>query len=85
MNALGAAVSVAATHRLTTLLVDDEICRPVREKVGDVFGDASRVTYMVNCPACVSVWMAALVTVLPEPVRIVLALSEGALLIEEHT
>lgn len=84
MNTLDAAVAVAATHRLTTLVVKDEITRPIREKVEDTFGGESRLTYLVNCPACTSVWAAAVVTVLPRPLRLILALSAGALLIEEN-
>lgn len=84
MNALEAAIDVAATYRLTQLVVEDEIARPVREWVESATGSQSALTYLVNCPACTSVWAAAVVLALPTPLRLVLALSAGALLIEEN-
>lgn len=51
------AVGALATFRLTRLLVEDEITRPVREQLAD---DAEgRLAYFVTCPWCVSVWVAA--------------------------
>jgi hypothetical protein len=44
-----------AVHRLTGLLVDDEITRPLRERV-EQLGD--RAAYLARCPRCVSVWVA---------------------------
>jgi len=49
-------VGALAVHRLTGLLVDDEVTRPLRERV-ERLGD--RAAYLAHCPRCVSVWVAA--------------------------
>lgn len=56
-----------ATRRLTQLVVEDEITRPVRERIG-AWGDAhpqnsiqDRLSYLVGCSACSSIWAAGLV------------------------
>lgn len=65
-----------ATHRLTRLLVTDEITTPAREALqnraearwatgtgrtppADEWG--SRIAYLLSCPWCASVWVAAAV------------------------
>lgn len=50
------AVGALAVHRLTRLAVDDEVTRPLRERLE---GRGERVAYLVHCPRCVSVWTAA--------------------------
>lgn len=72
------AIEVAATARLTRLIVEDEITREFREWVEDRTGD-SKLTYLVNCPYCVSVWAGAAVQILPGWVVYALALSSGTL------
>lgn len=59
-----------ATQRLTQLVVKDEITRPVRELVTN-WADRhppetlpDRLGYLVDCPACASVWAAGAVMVL---------------------
>lgn len=79
MKILDLAIDVAATTRLTRLVVDDGIARPVREKVESVTGTDSSWTYLVNCPYCVSVWAGLAVQLLPRPIRLALALSGGAI------
>jgi hypothetical protein len=49
-------VGALAVHRLTRLLVDDEVTRPLRERLA-ARGD--RAAYLTTCPRCVSVWVAA--------------------------
>jgi hypothetical protein len=49
------AVGALAVHRLTRLLVDDEVTRPLRDRV-DRLGD--RAGYLAHCPRCVSVHVA---------------------------
>lgn len=58
-------VSVLAARRLTQLVVEDEITRPLRDAVGR-WGDRhpegslpDRLAYLVSCSACTSVWAAA--------------------------
>ena len=84
-------VQVFAAQRLTQLITQDEITRPLRMKVDAWAGDApefsvkERAAYMVECPACTSVWAGAVV-VLASRFRVgrvfnwVLALSGAALL-----
>lgn len=79
MRIADAAINLAATARITRLAVDDEITRPARELVEELTGPDSRLTYLVNCPACTSVWAGVVVQVLPRWARIALALSSGTL------
>jgi hypothetical protein len=84
-------VKVFAVQRLTQLITQDEITRPLRMKVDKWAGDApefslkERAAYMVECPACTSIWAALVVSMLSRfrlgrvAVR-VLALSGMALL-----
>lgn len=78
MSVVALVVDVAATRRLTRLVTKDEITAPVREWAWK--NDRKKLTYLVNCPYCVSVWAGVLVAsrVLPAPLRWGLALSELA-------
>lgn len=56
---------VLAVRRLTQLVVEDELTAPMRERVA-AWGDAhpqgsvqDRLSYLVTCSACTSVWAAA--------------------------
>lgn len=73
-----AAIRTAATWRLTRLVTEDEVTRPLREAVSKRW-PGSRVEYLVNCPACVSVWAGAAATVMPKWLACSLALSAGTL------
>ena len=89
-------IEALATRRLTQLVIEDEITRPVREVVTrwadrhppGTFPD--RIGYLVDCPACASVWCAGAVMVLRRFragrwVLGVLALSGASLLIQSIT
>jgi hypothetical protein len=57
-------VGALAVHRLTRLAVEDEAARPLRERItawADGHGDATSVSvrYLLTCPWCVSVYVAA--------------------------
>jgi|SRR6478735_3380216 hypothetical protein len=58
---------VFAVQRLTQLVTQDEITRPLRMKVDKWAGEApefslkERAAYMIECPACTSIWAAAVV------------------------
>lgn len=60
-------VLVLATQRLTKLVVEDEITKPVRQAIDAWAADLpqnilrERINYAVNCGACSSVWAAAVV------------------------
>lgn len=78
---LKTAIDVAATTRLTRLVVEDEITREFREWVERVTGDG-KLTYLVNCPYCVSVWAGGVVQILPRWAVYALAMSSGALAVK---
>lgn len=81
MSALGVLVDVAATWRITRLITEDEIARPLREATTP----GGRVEYLLSCPYCVSVWAGAAVAsgAVPAKVRMALALSAGAIVVHE--
>lgn len=60
---LALTVGALATHRLTRLLVEDEITRPAREAVQQwARGTATRaarphIEYLTTCPWCVSMYV----------------------------
>lgn len=55
-------VTVLATQRLTQLVTEDELTRPIREAVdrwaagAEEFSFKDRVATLLMCPACMSVW-----------------------------
>lgn len=51
-------VGALAVHRLTRLVTEDEVTRPVRERVQDAAPEG-RLAYLLTCPWCVSVWIGA--------------------------
>jgi Protein of unknown function (DUF1360) len=62
---LDLAVDTLASYRLTKLIRDDLITEPLRETVYSRFGrpDESRVSYLVNCPWCMSIWLGLVLAV----------------------
>lgn len=63
-----------AAWRLTGLVVEDEVTRPLREAAQRRWPD-SKISYLATCPRCVSVWASAVVLVLPAWLTRVLAYS----------
>jgi hypothetical protein len=55
---LDLAVDTLASYRLTKLIRDDQITESFRENVYSRFGppEESKVSYLVNCPWCMSIW-----------------------------
>lgn len=78
--------SVLAVNRITHLIVDDEITRPLREAVERRWPD-SKLSYLVTCPKCVSVWAGLAVSsgLVPRRVSWALALSAASLLVDDQT
>lgn len=81
-----------ATQRLTQLITEDELMRPVREAIthwaagAKEFSFKDRVAVLVGCPACMSVWAGAGVLVasrfrIGQPLIRILAGSAVALLL----
>lgn len=60
-DALVLLVDVLALYRLTRLVTRDEILRPARERLLDVAETRrwARGAYLLECPWCVSPWLAA--------------------------
>ena len=89
MNPLNLVLDIAAAKRLTRLIVDDEITRPIREHHSVTKHE--KLSYLLNCPYCVSVYTSALVTfssmLLPKasrPVIYLLALAEAQAQLTEY-
>lgn len=85
-----------ATRRLTQLVVEDEITRPVRDIVtrwADRHREGTlpdRLGYLVDCPACASVWCGAAIMLMRRHrvgrwVVGLLALSGASLIIQAVT
>ena len=60
LSPLDLVVNTAASRRLTRLVTKDEITRPFREH--EFFDNHEKLRYLVNCPMCVSVYTAAIVS-----------------------
>lgn len=77
-DAAGLVLDAVAVRRVTRLIVDDELTRPLREAAGR---RSPLLGYLVSCRSCSSVWSAFVVAVLPRPLRRVLAMSELAIML----
>lgn len=87
-------IDAAATHRLTKLVIDDEITADLREKAFEKLGDPSesKLAFGLTCPWCVSFWAGLLVytsrTIAPKawaPLAAALAYSSVTGWVEEHS
>ena len=69
-------VDAAAVWRLTRLVTEDEVTRPVRDWVIERAPDG-RLAYLIECPHCVGVWAGLAVAsgLVPRRVRYALALA----------
>lgn len=79
---------VLATMRIARLITEDKITEPVRDFVEGRFPD-SKLSYLITCYLCTSVYAAAAVTAMSSsprlrPVVRALAASEAAILLREH-
>jgi hypothetical protein len=75
-------IKALATWRLTELVVEDELTRPLREAVTKRW-PGSKAAYLAQCPRCVSMWIAAAVLILPEWLTRVLAFSAVTIAADE--
>jgi hypothetical protein len=65
VSAVDLLTDVLATHRVTRLVVDDELTSPVREYIWKNHPpEETRLGYFVTCPFCVSIWAGAAVALL---------------------
>lgn len=84
LNKFDAFLALLAVDRITRLVTEDEITRPIREAVQRKWPD-SKMAYAVSCHACVSVWAGLLVSSGLIPRRVVSALAaSGAVLIMDR-
>lgn len=51
----------AVTWLVTTIVVESEIFRPLREWVGQRFGEESKLAYLAHCHLCAGTWVGLLV------------------------
>lgn len=60
---LRAVTGALATYRLTKLVNEDKLTEDLRQRVVDHFGELndSKVSYLVHCPWCVSIYAGAAV------------------------
>lgn len=85
---LETSIKLAAARRLTRLITQDEISRPIREH--QILHKHEKLTYLLHCPICVAVYTSSGVVLfdmlfprVAKPVLTALALSEAqATLIE---
>ena len=73
---------MAACWRLTTLAVEDELTRPLREVVVRRW-PGSQAAYLVQCPRCMSVWAGFATLLLPKWANRALAASTVTILVNE--
>ena len=60
MTSMGLAaflLALVATCRITRFVTKDTLAAGFRIRVADRFGDDSKVTYLVNCGWCLSIWV----------------------------
>ena len=61
--ALGLLILALATARGTRLIVEDYITGPIRDFFIRKFGEESKLTYLIHCTFCASIWVGALAAV----------------------
>lgn len=85
INRYDSFIKLLAVDRIVQLIVDDEITRPIREGIERRW-PGSKLSYLVGCKACVSVWAGLVVSVgiLPKPILSALAASDVVLLIDRN-
>lgn len=86
-------VGALVTHRLTKLVVDDEIVAELRDKWFEKFPpESTKLGFLATCPWCTSFWAGLLVVVLStvfpkawRPLAYALAFSTITGWVEEHS
>lgn len=57
------ALGVLATARITRFITVDKLAQPMRGWVVRKLGPDSQLVYLLHCPWCMSIWVAAAVTI----------------------
>lgn len=60
-KAVSLANDIIATYRLTKLVMDDKITEDFRTYIYQTFPRESKISYLITCPWCVSIWAAAVI------------------------
>lgn len=55
------ALDIAATYRLTKLVLDDKLTEDLRLAIYARFPKDSKISYFIGCPWCVSIWAGAVI------------------------
>lgn len=75
MSAVTVLTDIAATYRLTKLVLEDRITEDLRNRIYAHFPRDSKASYFIGCPWCVSIWAGAAIFTLrklsPETANIV--------------
>lgn len=56
MSAVNVLVDIAASYRLTKLVMEDRLTEDFRNLIYERFPRDSKLAYLIGCPWCVSVW-----------------------------
>jgi hypothetical protein len=59
VNAVALVVMALAVARLTGLVTEDKITEGLRSRILSRFDEDSRLGYLITCPWCVSIYLAA--------------------------
>lgn len=54
-------LDIAATYRLTKLVMEDKITEDLRTAIYERFPRDSKISYFIGCPWCVSIWAALVI------------------------
>lgn len=52
-------IAFGAAARITRLLTDDTITKPLRDRIINRYGTASLIVEFIHCPWCVGFWVSA--------------------------
>lgn len=56
MSAVTVLMDIAASYRLTKLVMEDRITEDLRNLIYSKFPRDSKLSYLIGCPWCISVW-----------------------------
>lgn len=55
-SAVSVLTDIVATYRLTKLIMEDKITEDFRNLIYEKFPKDSKLSYLIGCPWCVSIW-----------------------------
>lgn len=60
-KAVALATDIVATYRLTKLVMEDKITEDFRDYIYERFPRDSKISYLIGCPWCISIWSAVVI------------------------